>query len=129
MKETKLQKGLEKRYGSKLQNGKNKINWIEILLLTPIEDYRKHTLPLILAPYLINIKKLSYNDSFLTIKDWLDNCDELRKLDANFEYRIKYSLNEAITKHRLPIKFDTLKDKNQELHNLLIDKMRNWEED
>ena len=40
------------------------IHWIETLLKTPIEDYRKNALALILAPYLINIKKLSYDEAF-----------------------------------------------------------------
>jgi hypothetical protein len=33
------------------------IPWIELLLETPIEDYRKNAISLILAPYLINVKK------------------------------------------------------------------------
>jgi hypothetical protein len=32
------------------------IPWIEKLLQTPIDDYRKNAVSLILAPYLINIK-------------------------------------------------------------------------
>jgi hypothetical protein len=35
----------------------NTIPWIEKLLQTPIDDYRKKAVALILAPYLINIKK------------------------------------------------------------------------
>ncbi|MFL6317261.1 MAG: hypothetical protein ACJ71K_19095 [Nitrososphaeraceae archaeon] len=40
---------------------------------TPIEDYRKNAVNLILAPYLINIKKLSYEDALNIINNWL-NC-------------------------------------------------------
>ena len=43
------------------QNGSNKVNtifWIEKLLKTPISDFRKNSVNLILAPYLINIKEL-----------------------------------------------------------------------
>src|SRR4051812_3473402 len=39
----------------------NTIPWIEKLLETPIDDYRKNAVNLILAPYLINIKKLPYD--------------------------------------------------------------------
>jgi hypothetical protein len=35
----------------------NTISWIEKLLETPIDDYRKNAVNLILAPYLINVKK------------------------------------------------------------------------
>ncbi len=112
----KLQKRLENRYGSKLSNEKSKINWIEILLQTPIEDYRKNAVALIIALYLINIRKVSYEESFLILKDWLTKCHELRELDDDFDYRIKYSLNTAMRKHRLPMKFDTLKARNSDLH-------------
>jgi hypothetical protein len=37
----------------------NTIPWIEKLLETPIDDYRKNAVNLILAPYLINTKKFS----------------------------------------------------------------------
>ena len=121
IKEMKLQKRLEKRYGHGFASGINKINWIETLIQTPIDDYRKNAIGLILAPYLINIKKMSYQESFLILKDWLTKCNASRKLNDNFDYRIKYSLYTAIRKQRLPMKFDTLKTKNPVLHaNLSI---------
>ena len=49
----------------------NTISWIEKLLQTPIDDYRKTTVNLILAPYLINIKKVSYEDALNIIDKWL----------------------------------------------------------
>ena len=55
IKEMKLKKRIEKRYV--ITSGQsNSIHWIETLLKTSIEDYRKNALALILAPYLINIK-------------------------------------------------------------------------
>jgi hypothetical protein len=125
MKEIKLQNRLEKRYGSKFTNDKSKIKWIEILLQTPIDDYRKNAVALIVAPYLINIRKVSYEESFLILKGWLTKCAELRKLDDDFEYTLKYSLSTAARKQRLPMKFDTLKTKNSDLHaklSILISK-------
>jgi len=119
IKEMKLHKRLENRYGSKLSNEKSKINWVETLLQTPIDDYRKNAIALILAPYLINIRKMSYQECFLIIKDWLSKCNALRELHPDFDYRIKYSLNIAVRKQRLPMKFDTLKTKNSNLHGKL----------
>jgi len=99
------------------------IPWIEILLETPIEDYRKNALSLILAPYLINVKKLSYDDAFNIIKDWLNRCDSIKRLDSNFNYRIKYALENSIKNGYLPMKFETLKEKNRALYDSLnIDK-------
>ena len=85
----------------------------------------KNAISLILAPYLVNIKELSYSDAFLIIKNWLSKCSELRYLDGNFDYKIKYSLNTAIRKRQLPMKFSTLKMKNEELYNQLSTRMIN----
>lgn len=123
IKEMKLRKRIEKRYGSTVGQS-NPIHWIETLLQTPIEDYRKNAVALILAPYLVNIRKMSYNDSLQTIKNWLDKCNELRKLDANFDYRIKTSLYTAMRKQTLPMRLDTLEDRNRELHRLLTEKTK-----
>ena len=95
------------------------IRWIEILLQTPIEDYRKIAIGLILAPYLINIKKLSYGDAFSIIKEWLNKCNSVRKLDSSFNFRIKYSLDNAIKTGYLPMKLDTLRTKNKNLYDTL----------
>ena len=95
------------------------ISWIEILLQTPIEDYRKNAIGLILAPYLINIRKFSYEMASVLIKDWLRKCNQVRTLDFNYEYKVKYCLNTSIRKMQLPLKFDTLKTKNNELYVLL----------
>ena len=62
--------------------------WIEKLLQTPIDDYRKNAVSLILAPYLINIKKVSYDNALNIINNWLSKCDKSRKLDQNFDYTV-----------------------------------------
>jgi hypothetical protein len=64
----------------------NTIAWIEKLLATPIDDYRKNAVNLILAPYLINVKKVSYDAALNIINSWLNKCAELKQLDQNFEY-------------------------------------------
>jgi Primase X len=68
------------------------IAWIEKLLESPIDDYRKNAVNLILAPYLINVKKLSYDDALNTINNWLSKCGESRQLDQNFDYTVRYAL-------------------------------------
>lgn len=123
LKEIKLSKRIQRRFGIP---GKptHHISWIETLLQTPIDDYRKNAIGLILAPYLINIKKSPYDEASVTIRDWLKKCYQLRSLDPNFDYRIKYSLNSAIRKLQLPIRFSTLERKNKRLHKILSDKMQ-----
>lgn len=103
------------------QQTADSIPWIEKLLQTPIEDYRKNAVSLILSRYLINIKKKSYNDSFDVLKDWLDRCNELKRLDFNATYLIKYSLNTALKSRIPPMKRETLKERNYELYQIVID--------
>jgi Primase X len=119
IKETKLQKRIDKKYSSRHGTAISKINWVEILLQTPIEDYRKNAIALILAPYLIKIRMVSYEESFLILKDWLSKCKELRELDDNFDSLIKYSLNTALRKQIPPMKFETLQIKNFPLYKKL----------
>jgi Primase X len=123
IKEMKLKKRIERRYGITFGQS-NSIHWIETLLQTPIEDYRKNAIALILAPYLINIRKISYDDAFSIIREWLTKCNKLRHLDSNFDYRIKSSLYTAMRKQTLPMRLDTLEKKNRELHRLLTEKTK-----
>jgi hypothetical protein len=95
------------------------ILWIEKLLYTPIDDYRKNAVSLILAPYLINIKKVSYDGALNIINSWLSKCGEVRQLDQNFDYTVRYALKYSAKNGNRPLKFDTLKYKNLMLYNLL----------
>src|SRR5919199_2337855 len=95
------------------------IVWIEKLLQTPIDDYRKNAVNLILAPYLINIKKVSYDNALNIINSWLSKSTELRQLDQNFDYMVRYALKYSAKNGQRPLKLDTLKVKNKMLYNLL----------
>lgn len=97
----------------------NKILWIERLLNTPIVDFRKNSIALILAPYLLNVRKLSYSEAFDIIKKWIIECNSIRPLDSPFDYRIKYALNYAARRQIMPIKIETLKTKNNALYEML----------
>jgi hypothetical protein len=96
------------------------IIWIDSLLETPIEDHRKYAMWRILAPYLINIRKLSHDEAFNIIRDWLNKCHQLRRLDFNVNQKIKSDL-ESVNSYR-PISFNNLKEENRELYNTLVSK-------
>jgi hypothetical protein len=96
-----------------------KILWIEKLLQTPIDDYRKNAVSLILAPYLINIRRLPYEDALNVINNWLMECAKLTRLDNDLSYIVKYALKSSIKSGRKPLKFDTLKLKNAALYDVL----------
>ena len=93
--------------------------WIEKLLKKRIEDFRKNATNLILAPYLINIKKLSYQESFNILIEWLQKCNSFNKLDFNSDYLVKNALTTAIQKGIPPMKRITLMGRNLELYNIL----------
>ena len=55
--------------------------WVEDKLLnTPIPDYRKITVDLVLVPFFIVIKKFTTDQTFNLIKDYLIKCHELQPL-------------------------------------------------
>jgi Primase X len=109
--------GKARRYTN--NNDNNIILWIEKLLNTPIADFRKNSVSLILAPYLVNIKELSYQESFDILVGWLHKCDSIKNLDFNPQYLVKTALNTAIQKNIPPMKQTTLKNKNLELYHIL----------
>jgi hypothetical protein len=107
-----------------LSNNAASTPWIEKLLSqTPIEDYRKITVTLILSRYLTNVKKLGYEQRYEIIWDWLDRCAKLRKLEPSrnhFDhYVVRYQLEEARRSKRLPMKLETLKECNLDLYKKL----------
>jgi Primase X len=119
IKELNKKRKIEERLDYQSIKNNDTIFWIEKLLNTPISDFRKNATNLILAPYLVNIKKLSYQHSFDILTDWLQKCNSFNKLDFNPDYLIKYALTTAIQKRIPPMKLVTLKDRNLELHNIL----------
>ena len=97
----------------------NTISWIEKLLQTPIDDYRKNAVNLILAPYLINVRKVSYDVALNIINSWLGKCGKLRQLDQDFNYMVRYALKYCAKNGNRPLKLDTLKLKNKPLYDVL----------
>jgi hypothetical protein len=86
---------------------KNAIGWIEKLLNTPIEDFRKYTIKFILAPYLMNIRGLSRSDAFDALLMWLNRCDSVCKLRFNIDRKINEALD--MVRDYLPQGRNTLK--------------------
>ena len=98
--------------------------WIdEKILANPFPDCRKIIVDLILAPYLINIKKMSYEESYQVIREWLDKCNSLQKLDnyQNFvNYRIHSALKAATQKGIGPMNFYKIKTDSRYNTNLYL---------
>jgi hypothetical protein len=63
---------------------KKEIKWIEILLQTPIDDYGNNAIWRILAPYLINTKNLTHDESFNIVSGPMIISRYHYKIDAFF---------------------------------------------
>ena len=98
----------------------DKINWIERLLQTPIADHRKYCLWRIMAPYFVNVRRLSDDESDYIVRSWLINCSKLRRLEGRPSYSLRYNLNNARKIGYYPISFDNLKKENPGLYDDLM---------
>jgi hypothetical protein len=94
------------------------ISWIEMLLRTPLCDYRKYSIWRILAPYLINVRRLSYD---YVIKNWCDNCNKLQRLNFNVRARINAVLK-SVGGYR-PISLDNLRTENGEIYDIVVNRI------
>lgn len=98
----------------------NRVGWIETLLQTPLQDHRKYCIWRILVPYLLNIRRLSEQELTDIIKDWLNQCNQLRRLDFNYKQKIKDGI-EGAKEGYLPISREKLRNENSQLYFLLQD--------
>ena len=117
------QKMLKERLKNRNNNNYNINNydWIENKVLqTKFEDYRKLIVGLILAPYFVVIKKLSYEQSYKMINDWLQKCDSVRKLDFDPEYLINNNIKTSMKKLIPPISIYKLETNYRNLYLLLL---------
>ncbi len=102
---------------------KNYYEWIDKKILTnSFPDHRKIIINLILAPYLIVIKKLSFEESYQIIYEWLQKCDLLRKIDFNTRSVVNTALTTAYKKQIPPMSIITLKTNYKDLYFLLVQK-------
>jgi Primase X len=97
---------------------KQEIAWIELLLQHPLPDYRKRCLWRILAPYLINVRKLSYEQSASIMREWLDRCNQIQRLNFNARSVVKEKL--ANVGEYYPIGLEKLKQEFRELYNDIV---------
>jgi hypothetical protein len=103
-------------------NNKNSLDWIEKLIKTGIEDGRKNLLYWAIAPYLITVKGMDYDDAYHVIEGWLERCEQIRSLDPSwdsFRYRIRYCLDTAEDQERKPIRFETFNEYYPDVYKIL----------
>jgi hypothetical protein len=91
------------------------IHWIESTILdrNGISDWRKATISLILAPYLVNVRKEDPSTAYGIIMDWLAKCSKIRRLDFNATNRVDYAINHAF---QYPMRQDTMREKYPQMY-------------
>jgi len=100
--------------------GNFEIKWIENnLLKTALDDARKIITNLVLAPYLVNIRHLPFEESSFIIEDWLNKCRSQRELDFNPKNLVNSALNGAIKTGYKPMSLNTLKERNHMIYQKL----------
>jgi Primase X len=87
------------------------------MLENPLSDYRKYLIWRILSPYLLNVKNIPKEESYSVIKDWLDKCSKLERLNFNAKLKIKDGLKGA--RGYFPISLEKLKEENRELYEIV----------
>lgn len=122
--ETRKQKPFVKQTSIKVSNPSikspsqgSRINWIELLLKTPIENHRKFCLWRILVPYLLNTKQLSEKKSADILEWWLLECNKKRGVDFDVKTRVHCVVKG--NKGFQPISRSKLETENNDLFLLL----------
>jgi hypothetical protein len=99
---------------------KSTIKWIENnLLKTGLGDYRKTITSLVLAPYFVNIRQLSFDQSSNIIENWLNLCRSQRELDFDPKHLVNRALIAARKSGYNPMSLKTLKEKNFSIYQRL----------
>ena len=100
-------------------------DWIETKVLqNDFSDYRKLIVGLILVPYLVVIKKLSYEETYRIINEWLIKCDSVRKLDFDPKSLVNNNIKTSVKKLIPPISIYRLEANYRNLY-LLLDQNNN----
>ena len=68
---------------------------------------------------LLNVIKLPKEQSYSIIKDWLDKCNKIEKLNFNAKIKIKEGIKGA-SKGYFPISLEKLKDENKQLYDSIV---------
>jgi Primase X len=101
------------------------IGWIEKLLQTPIDDFRKRSRDLILVPYLVVRRGMTDVDQIHNVvMQWADKCGELYRLEPTrreYSNRVRSRIYEVMQSNpRIAnMSLEKLKEKNPELYRQL----------
>lgn len=97
--------------------------WIEKLMQHPVADGRHRLLWHVIAPYLMNVLKLDYDEAFQRAMDYFNRCNEVRRLDPSpvqFRSQIKANLRHFQKDSFGPWRLETIKEKDPQLYEIIM---------
>jgi len=89
--------------------------YVEDLLAHPVSDGRHRLVWLVLAPYLINVKKLENDEAIERIRAFVSVAGETRDMKRFVEYNVRRARRNGL----LPPTLSTLKTEHPDLYSLL----------
>ena len=101
----------QKRRQNKNYSNQGKIIYIEKILQNKITDGKKRIFALVLCPYLVNIKKLTLEESEKILTEYFDGVIS--------KSMITYKLNEVLKKGILPYSLKNMQDTDRELYDII----------
>ncbi len=84
--------------------------WVERLLQNPIADGRQRVVNLILAPYLVNVKKLDVDSAYKIISDYIEKCKALDPSTKLTNSQIRYQCIYSKEKGMRPLSLQNAKE-------------------
>ena len=99
--------------------------WIDEIIANPIPDVRQRVVGLILAPYLVNVRKLDIEAAYAIILDYINRCRQLDSSTRITDSQIMYQCKYAKEKGMRPLSFSKAKELLEgviELHTQQSDK-------
>jgi hypothetical protein len=113
----------ERKHRSARPQGKgSSLSWIEQLLQHPVEDGRHRLLWHVLAPYLINVKKLSPDQAEKVLQEYFEKCNAVRSLEPSsysFKRLIRYYLKSAEKHGYPPWRLETIERQDPQLAQIV----------
>jgi hypothetical protein len=93
----------------------NKYWYVDRLIQTPVDDFRKRGIDLLLAPFLITIKRMSDYAAEQIMLNWLNRCSSLRPLDFDAAKRVQEKIVYVKESNYLPLGEEKLKAQDPDL--------------
>ncbi|MEM2936621.1 MAG: DNA primase noncatalytic subunit PriX, partial [Candidatus Bathyarchaeia archaeon] len=85
--------------------------WVEGLLDNPLDDGRHRLLWLVVAPYLVNVKRLSRHEAKTIARNWLTECNRKKPIEGDMNRLAAYYIDYAARTGIKPLSLKAIRTK------------------